>query len=161
MRLSKNKGSKKTGSFEKIFSIKLYRDEFKVRPYGDDGNDWLGLAKRQIGSPGGVGSDSGSWRVLPYQLIGQVKIGRIENPALYDMANREGLTQNDEYQIMVDLLKNSIHKFEFDRQKFYREYTKWYREVENSFGKDSILRSDVKSKYDSISSQKRSGKTKR
>ena len=126
-----------------------------MRPYGDDGNDWLDLAKRQAESPGGVGSSSGSWRVLPYQLLGQVKIGRRENPALYDMANREGLTQNDEYHILVDLLVNSIHIFEMDRQGFYREYTRWYKEIEDSFGKDANIRADVQDKYESASSKRK------
>lgn len=132
----------------KFSGVKLYRDEFKVRPYGDDGNDWLELAKRQAESPGGVGSESGSWRVLPYQLIGQVRIGRRENPALYDMANREGLTQNDEYHILVDILQNSIHIFELDRQGFYKEYTKWYEGIKEEFGKDANIRADVQSKYE-------------
>ncbi len=139
---------KRSELLRKFSGVKLYRDEFKVRPYGDDGNDWLELAKRQTESPGGVGSESGSWRVLPYQLIGQVKIGRRENPALYDMANREGLTQNDEYHILVDLLQNSIHIFELDRQGFYKEYTKWYKGVKAGFGKDANIRADVQSKYD-------------
>lgn len=138
---------KRSELLRKFSGVKLYRDEFKVRPYGDDGNDWLELAKRQTESPGGVGSESGSWRVLPYQLIGQVKIGRRENPALYDMANREGLTQNDEYHILVDLLQNSIHIFELDRQGFYKEYTKWSKGIEEGFGKDANIRADVQSKY--------------
>lgn len=41
----------------KFSGVKIYRDYFKVRPYGDDGNyfDWLELGKRQADSPGGVG----------------------------------------------------------------------------------------------------------
>ncbi len=125
--------------------VKIYRDRFKVRPYGDAGNyfDWLELAKRQADSPGGVGSDSGSWRVLAYQLIGQVQIGREMNPALYDMANREGLTLNDEYQIFVEILQEAIHVFETDRQGFYREYMRWHKEVENKFGPDARIRADA------------------
>lgn len=125
--------------------VKIYRDRFKVRPYGDAGNyfDWLELGKRQADSPGGVGSDSGSWRVLAYQLIGQVQIGRETNPALYDMANREGLTLNDEYQIFVEILQEAIHVFETDRQGFYREYMRWHKEVENKFGPDARIRADA------------------
>ena len=133
---------------KKFSGVKLYRDKFKVRPYGDEDNDWLGLARRQTGSPGGVGSDSGSWKVLSYQLIGQVKIGRRENPALYDMANREGLTQNDEYYILVGLLEKSIGIFEMDRSGFYKEYTKWYKSIEETFGKDMNIRADVQKKYE-------------
>lgn len=153
--IKKVKVRKRQELLRRFSGIKLYRDEFKVRPYGDDGNDWLELAKRQAKSPGGAGSDSGSWRVLSYQLIGQVKIGRRENPALYDMANREGLTQNDEYHILVELLQNSVHIFEMDRQSFYKEYTKWCKEVEAGFGKDANIRADVRSKYENASSYQR------
>lgn len=129
----------------KFSGVKIYRDKFKVRPYGDDGNyfDWLELGKRQADSPGGVGSDSGSWRVLAYQLVGQVQIGRETNPALYDMANREGLTLNDEYQIFVDILQEAIHIFETDRQGFYREYMRWRKEIEKTFGSDANIRADA------------------
>ncbi len=129
----------------KFSGVKIYRDKFKVRPYGDEGPffDWLELGKRQADSPGGVGSESGSWRVLAYQLIGQVQIGREQNPALYDMANREGLTQNDEYQIFVDILQEAIRVFETDRQGFYREYTRWHKEIERTFGVDANIRADA------------------
>ena len=148
--IKKVKARRRKELLEKFSGVKLYRDKFKVRPYGDSGNDWLDLSERQTQSPGGVGSDSGSWRVLPYQLIGQVKIGRRENPALYDMANREGLTQNDEYYILVELLKNSIRIFEMDRRNFYHEYTRWYKDVKAELGTDASIRADVQSKYESI-----------
>lgn len=133
----------------KFSGIKVYRDKFKVRPYGDEGNyfDWLQLGKRQAESPGGVGSASGSWRVLAYQLIGQVTIGRKTNPALYDMANREGLTLNDEYQIFVAILQEAIRVFETDRQGFYREYMRWHDQMEKSFGTDAIIRAEAVANY--------------
>lgn len=143
----------------KFSGIKIYRDKFKVRPYGDDGNyfDWLELGKRQAESPGGVGSESGSWRVLAYQLIGQVTIGRETNPALYDMANREGLTLNDEYQIFVDILQEAIHVFETDRQGFYREYMRWHGELEKTFGMDANIRADAIANFAGTTSKKTEG----
>lgn len=143
----------------KFSGVKIYRDKFKVRPYGDDGThfDWLELGKRQADSPGGVGSESGSWRVLAYQLVGQVQIGREQNPALYDMANREGLTQNDEYQIFVDILQEAIHVFETDRQGFYREYTRWYKEIEKTFGVDANIRADAVAKMEVYGEKRFSG----
>ncbi len=140
----------------KFSGIKIYRDRFKVRPYGDAGShfDWLELGKRQAESPGGVGSASGSWRVLAYQLIGQVTIGRETNPALYDMANREGLTLNDEYQIFVDILQEAIRVFETDRQGFYREYMRWHDETEKSFGKDANIRAEAVANYTGVVSSK-------
>lgn len=125
--------------------IKIYRDGFKVRPYGDDGTylDWLGLGRRQTLSPGGVGDVNHDWKVLAYQIIGQIKISRNDNPGLYDMANREGLKQNDEYQIFCELLLLAIDYFERDRRNFYREYTKWREDITKGFGTDASIRADV------------------
>ena len=74
---------------------------------------------------------------------GEKGIGREQNPALYDMANREGLTQNDEYHIFVDILQEAIHVFETDRQGFYREYMRWHDEIEKTFGVDANIRADA------------------
>ena len=142
--------------------IKLYRDSFKVRPYGDEGNyyDWLRLGRRQESSPGGVGSESGTWKVLAYQLIGQVQIGRVENPALYDMANREALTQNDEYEIFIEMIQEAIQTFESDRQGFYREYSKWEKEIKSQLGPDANIRAiskKVNSKKESESTENEKG----
>lgn len=140
--IKKVTASKRKELLNKFSGVKIYRDNFKVRPYGDEGAmyDWLELGKRQAESPGGVGSDSGSWRVLAYQLMGQVQIGRETNPLLYDMANREGLTLNDEYMIFVEILQEAIHVFETDRQGFYREYTKWEKDEEKKYSKDVGIR---------------------
>lgn len=116
----------------KFSGIKIYRDSFKVRPYGDEGSlfDWLGLSSRVQKSPAGVANLDSSWRVEPYQMIGWVSIGRERNPLLEDMANREGLALNDYYYIFCDLIKWGIGEFEFDRQYVYREYSKWKKEIE-------------------------------
>lgn len=119
---------------EKFSGIKLYRDNFKVRPYGDEGSeyDWLQLNDRANKSPASVSNISGAWRVLPYQMIGVVRIGRKENLALSDMANREGLAQNDSYFYFVQMLQEAISRFEFDRQYIYREFNLWRKECESS-----------------------------
>lgn len=110
--------------------IKIYRDNFKVRPYGDDGPlyDWLNLSKRSQLSPAAVTHQSGSWRVEPYQTIGNLKISRIENPRLEDMANREAIALNDTYYLLIDFLKKAIEKFEYDRQYVLREFAAWTKE---------------------------------
>ena len=113
--------------------IKLYRDDFKVRPYGDEGAmyDWLGLGGRVQKSPAPVAHRTGAWRVQPYQMIGLVKIGRKTNPNLEDMANREGIALTDTYYIFVHLLQESVREFEFDRQYIYREYARWIESIED------------------------------
>lgn len=121
---------------EQFSGIKLYRDDFKVRPYGDEGAmyDWLEMGLRKQKNPGGVAHQTGAWRVQPYQMIGLVKIGRETNPSLIDMANREGLALNETYYIFVDLLQDCLKEFEFDRQYVYREYSKWIKSIEDELG---------------------------
>lgn len=112
--------------------VKLYRDEFKVRPYGDEGSmyDWLGMGERVQKSPAAVSAQRGAWRVRSNQMIGWVKIGRESNPYLEDMANREGIALTDTYYIFVSLLQECLKVFEFDRQYIYREYARWTEEIE-------------------------------
>lgn len=119
---------------ERFSGVKIYRDSFKVRPYGDEGSlaDWLGLGERSQKSPAGVGHLTGMWRVEPYQLLGWVSIGRETNPLLEDMANREGLALTEYYYIFRDMIVRSIEEFEYDRQYVYREFSKWVKEVEDS-----------------------------
>ncbi len=118
---------------EQFSGIKLYRDDFKVRPYGDEGalQDWLNLGRRVQKSPAPVAHPTGAWRVQPYQMIGLVRIGRETNPFLEDMANREGLALTDIYYIFVGMLQECIREFEFDRQYIYREYARWIDSIEN------------------------------
>ena len=116
--------------------IKIYRDNFKIRPYGDEGSnffDWLMLAQRSQKSPAAITKTDARWRVEPYQIIGSLKITRLGNPMLRDMANREGLEPNDTYGILRDLLITMVDEFEFDRQFYYRQY--------------ALLRNELKKKY--------------
>lgn len=117
---------------EHFSGIKIYRDNFKVRPYGDLGvlYDWLGLGTRAQKSPAAPAHSHGRWRVEPYQIIGWVKIGRESNPELRDMANREGIALTDTFYIFVNILLEAINEFEYDRQYIYREYAKWIKSIE-------------------------------
>lgn len=117
---------------EHFSGIKIYRDNFKVRPYGDEGAlyDWLGLGVRAQKSPAAPSHLYGRWRVEPYQMIGWVKIGRETNPELKDMANREGIALTDAYYIFVNMLQEAVSEFEYDRQYIYREYARWIETIE-------------------------------
>ena len=109
--------------------IKIYRDSFKVRPYGDEGQffDWINLSLRVQKSPAAASHESGNWRVSPNQLIGSVSISRMHNPKLEDTANREGMSLNREYDCFVELLQGILGKFEYDRQYALREFAAWER----------------------------------
>lgn len=68
-----------------LCGVSVYRDGFRVWPYGETGNDWLLFDKRRVQNPGGVlGND---------RVIGYVAISRAQNPFLRDKTNREGLIE--------------------------------------------------------------------
>lgn len=151
---------------EKFSGIKIYRDNFKVRPYGDPGSlkDWLDLSARQQVENQPVSNSTASWRVLPYQMIGSINISRKANPELSDMANRERLTMNESFYIFQDMLTNGLSVFEYDRQYIYREYKKWIDEkikeyssvaerVKGSVESKKNKKQDKRQKEDSESSE--------
>lgn len=134
---------------KKFSGVKLYRDNFKVRPYGDEGllYDWLDLGGRFASSPAGVSHPTGKWRVLAYQLIGCINIGRFENKNLTDMANREQLALNESYYIFIELIQKILEEFEFDRQYVYREYGLWIKQKKDQISKkDGVIESVIKEK---------------
>ncbi|MBA4372846.1 MAG: hypothetical protein C0402_08265 [Thermodesulfovibrio sp.] len=77
--------------------IMVFRDGFRVLPYGGADNDWLDLDKKAWGSSG--------FKLNRQQVIGKATISSIRNPMLIDQTNREGLVRNDEKETFVTLLK--------------------------------------------------------
>jgi hypothetical protein len=108
---------------ESFGGIKIYRDQFRVRPYGDPSTsnyDWLQLSSRKNSSPAAVASSKGSWRVRGDQMVGSVYISRI-NVTLPDQANREGIVETAEFGMLKAFLINIIQLFERDRQYVFRK----------------------------------------
>ncbi len=77
--------------------IMLFRDGYRVLPYGEDKDDWLSLDRKALASPG--------YKLNKTQFIGRVQISRLGNPALIDQTNREGLRDTPEKLVFVELLK--------------------------------------------------------
>lgn len=69
--------------------IKIYRDGFRVKPYGDPGNDWLDLDARRIDRPS-IRPENGC-------LIGWIEVSKSQNPNLKDTTTREGLLNNEAF----------------------------------------------------------------
>lgn len=80
--------------------LMLYRDGFRVYPYGSQDDDWLDLDQRAF--------SSGGYKVNRRQIIGKVDISSRNNPSLIDQTNREGLRESDEKRALVMLLKHVL-----------------------------------------------------
>lgn len=77
--------------------LSLYRDGFRVPPYGSGDDDWLDLDRGALASQG--------YKVNRAQLIGKVDITSSDNPMLVDQTNREGLRDCREKRALVVLCK--------------------------------------------------------
>lgn len=80
--------------------VSLYRDGFRILPYGEPDNDWLRLDRRRVNNP--------TMRLSNNQILGSIQLSADANPKLQDQTNREGLVTNDAYrhltEVVVDLL---------------------------------------------------------
>jgi signal transduction histidine kinase len=70
-------------TLDEAAGISVYRDGFRVLPYGEREDDWLRLDLRRVQNP--------TMRLSNNQIVGYVSIGRDTNPELVDQTNREGL----------------------------------------------------------------------
>ena len=92
--------------------IKVYRDNFRVKPYGDIGNDWLLLDQKKV-------KDTHGYLVGNNQVIGVVKIGDETNPLLSDATNREGIIENEAYLQLVGFLTKCTNLISDVRRNAY------------------------------------------
>lgn len=117
-------------SFLKRFQgVRIYRDNFRVKPYGDPSidrgdKDWLRLNERRIQHPAGVGHPIGQWRVAENQVVGNVFITKQNNPKLRDQTNREGLEENQAFYDMRKFVLHGINFLERERQIHYHQERK-------------------------------------
>ncbi len=118
-------------NFSDIFGgIKLYRDNFRVRPYGEKESssyDWLLLGNRHAKSPAAISHPTGKWRVSTDQVSGVINISRM-NVNLPDQANRQGIVETKEFRLLKEILIDIISEFEEDRQYVGRKLNKLYYE---------------------------------
>jgi len=101
---SKSYFKKYTGMKSREFgSIFLFVNGFRISPYGDSNNDWLGLEIRK---------GQGTARFLGARdLVGWIEIND-ESNAFKIISNREGLVKNKQYQQLVgDTPKNFIDSY--------------------------------------------------
>lgn len=104
--------------------IKIYRDNFIVRPYGEinsDAFDWLRLDARKAKNPASISHPSGNWHIRNLQGYGSVYISRVLNNCIIDKSSREGLIDNEYFSIFKKVITNIMSVFEQDRQYIARE----------------------------------------
>ncbi len=98
-------------SLRDITGVRLYRDGIRVLPYGEPGNDWLGLEAKY------VRAGATSRRPRPSGLVGWISVSRLANAELIDTANREGLLENEAFHQLSEFANEAFtHLAEVRRQ---------------------------------------------
>jgi signal transduction histidine kinase len=88
--------------------VSVYRDGFRVWPYGEPHDDWLRLDQRRVNNPVEHLSNN--------QIIGFIDISRDGNPGLLDQTNREGLVHNHAVEDLRRLVYLVLQVLEAERQ---------------------------------------------
>lgn len=104
--------------------IKIFRDHFRVRPYGEPSDvafDWLGLGSRRSSSPASVGHKKGGYKIEPDNISGVINISRITNLNFEDKSSREGLQENRVFSVFKQVILAIISRLETDRSYIARE----------------------------------------
>ncbi|WP_354230244.1 sensor histidine kinase [Arthrobacter bambusae] len=89
--------------------VALFRDRFRVQPFGDATFDWLNLDARRVNNP--------TTRLSNNQISGFVFIKADENPELKDRSHREGLIDTQEYEDLQKVILSVIQELEVRRRK--------------------------------------------
>ncbi|MFE1952242.1 ATP-binding protein [Streptomyces sp. NPDC059524] len=92
--------------------VALYRDGFRVQPFGESGFDWLGFDLRRVNNP--------TLRFSNNQVAGFVYISADGNPGLKDRSNREGLIDTPEYDELKARILQAVSRLETWRYRLRR-----------------------------------------
>jgi signal transduction histidine kinase len=120
---------------ERWSGILLFRDGFRVFPYGEDEDDWLALDRKALRRQG--------YSLNKTQFIGRVEISRVANPSLVDQTNREGLRETQEQQAFLRIMQYVIQEQLF---RFMRRMDSQYKgqKVDLSEAKSEIDRLETR-----------------
>ncbi|EOH7148819.1 ATP-binding protein [Campylobacter coli] len=108
--------------------VGIYRNLFRIRPYGDCDFDWLGLNARRVNNP--------TMSISTNQIAGFVSIESENKSNLIEKSDREGLKENENYDNLKKILLEVLSEVEKRRYEF-RKNTKRGRVVANNI-KDTI-----------------------
>jgi hypothetical protein len=88
--------------------MSVYRDGFRIWPYGEPHDDWLRLDQRRVNNP--------VVRLSNNQVVGFVEVSADRNPELRDQTNREGLIHNEALDDLQRFILHAMQVLEAERQ---------------------------------------------
>lgn len=98
---------------DEVAGIAIYRDGFRIRPYGDAANDWLTLDTRRVQDP--------SLRIGQNQIAGFLGVETQETSSLIEKSSREGFEQNAAFVRLTRLMRELLAQVVEPRRQRFRE----------------------------------------
>jgi hypothetical protein len=89
---------------DSVAGINIYRDGFRVLPYGEPLDDSFRLDRRRVQNP--------TLRLSNNQIFGTVNISADENPELPDQSNRQGMQENQAFEDFREVMWAVLSKIE-------------------------------------------------
>lgn len=126
-----------------IYGIGIYRQQFRVRPYGDQSFDWLELDKKRVQDP--------SSKLGHNQVVGFIFIQSEEESCLTEKSARDGLVENVYYDGLKEIASQLMKELEVRRKR--------YRDKTLQGGRHRSIEQDVDLLFDFSSMQSQLSKT--
>ena len=96
--------------------ISIFRNDFRIRPYGDKGFDWLNLDSKRVQNPSmAIGSE---------QINGKISIEPEEISGLKEKSARDGLYENSNFATLQRIADLTLNLLEKERFKYRQKATK-------------------------------------
>lgn len=111
-----NSGEEKLGKNEAknllndIAGVSIFRNKFRIRPYGDEENDWLSLDKKRVQMP--------ALRIGANQISGMIEIQDEEISNLVEKSARDGLKEDAYYDGLISVISQLLNFVELKRYSF-------------------------------------------
>lgn len=106
-KLGKNEAKKMLND---ISGVSIFRNKFRIRPYGDEENDWLSLDKKRVQNP--------AQKIGANQISGIIEIEDEDISNLVEKSARDGLKENSYYDGLVSIISQLLNYVELKRYSF-------------------------------------------
>lgn len=116
---------------DEFYGVGIYREQFRIRPYGEQTFDWLDLDKKRIQT---------SHKLSHNQVIGFVYIRPEELSGLEEKSARDGLKENANYYGLKSIVNTVIKQLEVRRLR--------YREKARKGGRSNSVDDDINLLFD-------------
>lgn len=97
---------------DNIAGVAIYRERFRIRPYGDGENDWLTLDAKRVQNP--------TIKIGRNQIAGIVTVDDEKESQLIERSSREGLEENGSFRRLRSLISTLLSEVVEPKRRQFR-----------------------------------------